>query len=459
MNSSPTALRRLIWLYFWLLIFEGALRKWFVPGLSNALLIVRDPVVIAIYALAIRDRLFPVSGFILWNLVLAVLCLLASFAGIGTIAVTVYGLRADFLHLPLAFLMPVVLRAEDVRRMGLALLLLLVPMTLLAVLQFKGGPNSAWNVGVGGEVGAQLYAAAGKVRASGTFSFATGLATYLALSTAFLLGDWLSRRSYPRWLTVAAIPALALTLGVSGSRTAVISVTIVCSLVLYIALRRPAQMRGAVLFVLLAVTAVVALAWLAPVFLEGVAVQKERFQSGGGVEQGIIVRYGQDFVAAAGALSNAPPLGLGLGVGTNVGAKLLQGHVEFALGEGEWQRVILESGAVLGALYIALRTGMLLYVTLVALQAYRQGRILPLLLVGAGGLDLATGQFGQPTTLGFAVFTAGLALTAARPETATATPPLAQRSAPPPATVPTTIRGRSAYAERLYRSEEKKEER
>ena len=37
-------IRQLLWIYFWLLIFEGALRKWILPGLSNPLLLVRDPV-------------------------------------------------------------------------------------------------------------------------------------------------------------------------------------------------------------------------------------------------------------------------------------------------------------------------------------------------------------------------------------------------------------------------------
>src|SRR4051812_49163430 len=86
----------------------------------------------------------PVSGFVFWTFVLAALCFFASFAGIGNLAVTVYGLRADFLHLPLIFVMPRVLRAEDLRRMGLALLLLLIPMTLLAVKQFQAGPKSSW---------------------------------------------------------------------------------------------------------------------------------------------------------------------------------------------------------------------------------------------------------------------------------------------------------------------------
>jgi hypothetical protein len=452
MNRSHTDLRRLIWLYFWLLLLEGALRKWLFPGLSNALLIVRDPVVLGIYALALRDKVFPRNGFVLWTLLLAVLCFLASFAGIGTLAVTAYGMRANFLHLPLIFVLPAVLRAEDVRRMGLALLLLLPPMTLLAVKQFQAGPLSSWNVGAGGEVGGQLFAAAGKVRASGTFSFATGLATYLALTTAYLLDDLLGARAYPRWLSIAAVPALVLTLGVSGSRTAVIAVTMVCSLVVYIAFRRPKQMGGAVRLIVLVVMAVMALVWLAPVFTEGIAVQRERFESGGGVHEGIIMRFFQDFVAAGSALSQAPPLGLGLGVGTNVGAKLLQGHREFALGEGEWQRVILESGALLGIAYLALRVAILLAAIFTALRAYREGRNLPLLLVGAGGLDLAISQFGQPTTLGFAVFTTGLAFAAAVPAAKTQSP-LPQRIAPEP--VSAAVRGRSAYAERLHGSEEK----
>jgi len=167
------------------------------------------------------------------------------------------------------------------------------------------------------------------------------------------------------------------------------------------------------------------------------------------------VRFGQDFVAAWDAVFNARPLGLGLGVGTNVGANLLRGYREFSLGEGEWQRVILESGAVLGIGFIALRTSMLFVVTAASLKAYRLGRILPLLLVGAGGLDLATGQFGQPTTLGFAVFTAGLAFTAAQSEVKS-TP---QRRTPAPPPEKATIRGRSAYAERLYGGSERKEER
>src|ERR1700720_2925181 len=71
-------IRALIWLYLILLIFEGALRKWIVPQLSNPLLIVRDPVVIAIYMLSLRAHVFPRNGYVICLAVIGVLSTVAS---------------------------------------------------------------------------------------------------------------------------------------------------------------------------------------------------------------------------------------------------------------------------------------------------------------------------------------------------------------------------------------------
>ncbi len=415
-EPSLRTLRRLIWVYFWLLLFEGALRKWVFPQLSGVLLIIRDPVVMVIYAVALRERVFPHSAFIWWTAILALLSFAASFAGRGTLPVTLYGLRADFLHLPMILLIPAVLRPADVRRIGFALLLTLPAMMVLAILQFKGGPDSRWNVGAGGEIGGQLYVAEGKVRASGTFSFVTGMASYLALCTAYLLyGSW-PRRSYPQWLSLSALPALVLTLVISGSRAAVLLVAIVCAIMLSMGLRRPVELGAAVRPILLATAAYLLLAWLAPIFNEGLAIHRDRFEGGGGLKEGILYRYGHEFESGWHALLYTPLTGMGIGIGTNAGARLLAGEREFLLGEGEWERVMMESGLILGPAYLALRFGALVLIARTALASFQRGRSLPLLLTGVAGLDLINGQFGQPTALGFAVFTAGLALAAAREE-------------------------------------------
>jgi hypothetical protein len=68
----------LIWTYFLLLIYEGALRKWVLPGLANPLLIVRDPVVILIYILALSKGVFPEDSLVTWIIGLGLLTFLVS---------------------------------------------------------------------------------------------------------------------------------------------------------------------------------------------------------------------------------------------------------------------------------------------------------------------------------------------------------------------------------------------
>ena len=206
--------RRLIWLYFWLLIIEGALRKWIMPGWSNPLLLVRDPVLIAIYLFAIPAKVFPRNGWTWILLVIGFLSLLISFVQLWlylpptTIAlVTGYGFRSNYLHLPLIFVMAKVLRPEDVKRFGWWTLVVLVPMAILMVLQFRAAPDAFVNRTAGGE-GEMMMSAMGKVRTAATFSFVTGVVAYFALATGFLVWALLRRTVYNNWLLAAAGTAL-----------------------------------------------------------------------------------------------------------------------------------------------------------------------------------------------------------------------------------------------------------
>src|SRR5205085_10782875 len=78
-ETARRYIRHLIWLYFWLLLVEGALRKWVLPDLSNPLLVVRDPVVLAIYLLSFRARVFPKNAWVAAIVVMAILTTLATF--------------------------------------------------------------------------------------------------------------------------------------------------------------------------------------------------------------------------------------------------------------------------------------------------------------------------------------------------------------------------------------------
>lgn len=446
-SSQPdtTNVKRLIWLYFGLLIFEGALRKWVVPGLSTPLLIIRDPVVVLIYATAMAEGVFPKTPIISLCAALAVMNTATSFAGVGNWKVTLFGLRADFLHIPLIFVLPQVFNIRDVRKMGRAFLWLSFLMAPIAIKQFRASPDAWINVGAGGQVGGQLFAGAGRIRPSGLFSFVTGMVSYLAAMTSFLLESFL-RGSITRWsLPFFAIPTLTITLAVSGSRSAIASVALVLFAGMIACLR-----LGIVGKTLLPIVG----GFLAYLFLslfnvlqEGIGVLQQRYEGGGGLQDGIIMRFFGDLSSGIQAAFWAPFLGNGIGVGTNAGAGILTGAAGFLLAESEWSRVVLESGPILGFAFIFLRIGIGIHVALVAWKALAVGNTLPILLLGASGLELVSGQWGQPTILGFAVLLSGLALAAAKEEQepATLTAPV---TAPPPKK---HWRARAPYAESLHR--------
>src|SRR5258707_7277229 len=131
----PTV-KRLIWLYFWLLIFEGSLRKWILPGWSNPLLLIRDPVVILIYVFAVIAGVFPRNAFMSAIVALGLVTFVISeIAGRGNLLVSLYGFRTSFLHLPLIFLIPNVFDKRDMDRMAKWFLITSIPMCLVVLSQ------------------------------------------------------------------------------------------------------------------------------------------------------------------------------------------------------------------------------------------------------------------------------------------------------------------------------------
>jgi hypothetical protein len=462
-NPTIRNIRRLIWLYFWLLLLEGALRKWVLPQLSNPLLIVRDPVVLLIYVLAIKARVFPRNGWVLSLAIIAFLSMAVSFIALwpylqpSKIAlVSIFGCRTNFLHLPLIFLMPRVLRPEDVKRIGWWTLLLVVPMSLLVVAQFYAAPDALLNRTASGE-GEQITAGLGKVRAAGTFSFVVGLVAYFALATGFLGWAALKRGVYKNWLLFAAVIALTIGIVVPVSRSVVgACAVVVVSFFLLVLFRRPSpdnRSGPALLVVLLTAVVLVFFVTMMSVFKEGLNVLTTRFSDVAESEEqsivvGLISRVFEGFSESVRVFPTAPFFGYGLGVGTNGGAKIITNQTTFLLSEGEWARLILESGPVLGLAFLLWRCGVVVRIGLLCLQSVRGGNVLPLLLFSSSGLPLMNGQFGPPTILGFAVFTTGLALAArnADDESEIAAP-APVRSAGAGERV---VGRRSAYADRMH---------
>jgi len=412
------AIKSLIWIYLVLLIVEGAIRKWVLPELSAPLLIVRDPIVLFIYFIALFLGLFHRQ-----KMLLVVFFLAFSFTVVSAyehlvnpnryIFVTLYGLRTYFLHLPLIFIVPLVFTRADFDRMGFWLCVVAIPMALLVMLQFQSAPDHILNRTSTGE-GKQIESAMGKIRPAGTFSFITGVAQYYALVTAFILYGVAEAGKLPKALMLSAGVSLMCALAVSGSRTAVMSCGIVFGMLLVGCVVRPEMARH--LYKLLILGGVAALfAASSDVFNEGVKIMTVRNELARGVEgsDGFYLRILDGFLEPFLVMERTPFFGHGAGVGTNVGAQLIAGELKFLLAEGEWLRTILEVGPLLGTAYLSFRVILFLWLGWLSCCSARRGDLLPLLLFGACGPIILTGGFGQATTLGFTCLGAGLCLAAA----------------------------------------------
>lgn len=432
-NARFKNIRRLLWLYLWLLIFEGALRKWVLPGLSNPLLLVREPV-----ALLSLYWAWPLLGKRHWQRWLQPLFvigplafLLAISVGHGDLFTALYGLRELVLHLPLIFVFASVFDRSDVIRIAWVILWLTIPMTILIVLQSNQPDLHILNIGVGGIGTASFDGVVGRSRPSGTFSFITGVASFFTLAAAslFIVLYNTRIRGGGRLISIVAAMALVVALPVSMSRSllagyAMVLVAAVAALLLGGAKLWP-------LFVsLVGLALAISIATTIPAFQDTSEAFIERWENAAASSGDIRAEVGDSGVVAGQLqgrvlpglttpfenLGNLPFQGYGIGMGSNVGAQRL-GLDGFALGEGGWEVNLGELGLVLGLSLVFWRIALATWILNLALQAAIRGNQLPLILAGCSLYYLMIGQLSQPTGLGFIVVQAGLTLAACNTRT------------------------------------------
>jgi len=423
-DSETTFMERwikfFIWAYLILLIAEGALRKWFLPSLADPLLIIRDPVVLAIYFLAFATQKFPTNPWVLAVVALAIASFMASFiAGQTNMIVTLYGMRINYLHLPLIWVMGEVLDRKDVAQLGTALLLIAIPMTALMTVQFESPMNAFINCGVGNDEGGQIFGAAGRIRPPGTFAFITGPQMFYPLVAAIFLHQISEDRKL--WWPVILASGLSLIVAapISISRTVMLSCLAVFAVFLLTLPLTGSRSTAAILRGLFGLGAVAVGVSFIPIFHVAQDVFMERWQTAaestdGNAWGGVAERVTGDVLDPFYWAADAPVFGYGIGVGSNVGGRLLSGEAGFMLAEDEWGKIFLELGPMLGGAFIGFRVVLTAYLGLTAFKALREtGDNLPILIFASCVTVVAQAQWAPPTIMGFAVFDAGLLIAAA----------------------------------------------
>jgi hypothetical protein len=407
-------LKKGIWLYFMLLLFEGALRKWILPSFADPLLIIRDPLVVLILLIAWRQGLFIANQYIIGIGLIGIISIYtAYFVGHGNITVALFGARIFLLHFPLIFVIAKLFNKDDVIKIGKATLLISIPMTILIIVQFYSPQTAIINLSVGGEAGGGFSGANNFFRPPGTFSFTNGNTLFYSFTACFILYFWFNYTKINRVLLILATLSLLLAIPFSISRGLFFQVIVSLLFVVFALALKPKYILGTI-----GITGIIicglALLSTTPYFKTAIDAFMSRFISANKIEGGIngvlLDRFLGGMLEAIYSSLNQPFFGYGIGMGTNAGSMLLKGGRYFLISEGEWGRLIGELGPVMGLTVIFLRIKLAVKISLKSYLNLLSGNLMPWILLSFGVLGITQGNWSQPTSLGFCTLVSGLIL-------------------------------------------------
>ncbi|MEO3407481.1 hypothetical protein AAFN85_26415 [Mucilaginibacter sp. CAU 1740] len=413
-------LKRGIWAYFLLLIFEGALRKWVLPGLSTPLLVVRDPLALWLVLLAWKRNLLPSNLYVNGMMIIGAIAIITALAfGHGNFAVAIYGARILMFHWPLMFVIGKVFDRYDVIKIGQATMWITIPMAMLITAQFYSPQSAFVNRGVGGDMkGGGFDGAMGFFRPPATFSFTNGTALFFGFAAAYVCYFWLTPKSINRLVLLGATLGVLMAIPLSISRS-LLSLVLAAILFSFIGISRNPKYIGKVMVAVVALVVIFAVLSQFSFFATPLEVFTHRFTSAneteGGVSGVFVDRFLGGMVGAIIESAQKPFFGYGIGMGTSVGSMLIAGdHTVYLISEGEWGRLIGEMGILMGFAVIIIRVVFVVNLGWNSFKRVAKDDFLPWMICSIGILAIMQGQWAQPTSLGFDVILGGITLAALR---------------------------------------------
>jgi hypothetical protein len=403
---------KLFLLYFWLIILEGVLRKWVFPGASDILLVVRDPIAILIYFWGLR---YVPGSLRFWMGSAGIMALLTfSFASIQLmrgggwpqVLTALYGIRTYWLHIPMVGVFCGVVDRALLRNLVRGIAVSAVANVVLMFFQFASPGDSFLNRGSGGLENVQIGVSGDLIRPPGTFTYATGPSYFLPIALAVALCAVARADNTRKRYLFGVILLCLIAIPLSGSRTLLFLEVCVlfAALPMFLRLGVIGKNIGSIsaIILLLALlfavseTSRLAFASFSERWLSASDYDDQHVSGGSVVTSRVsdIVEGGLD------SMSRVPFIGLGIGLGTNVGSQLNVGQVDFLLAEYEWARIIMECGPLLGGLILVWRffTACLFVAQLMNMPS--RSRVLGLILGGVVVAYIIFGHIKQPTILG-----------------------------------------------------------
>ncbi|HEY0513855.1 MAG TPA: hypothetical protein VGH73_18240 [Thermoanaerobaculia bacterium] len=338
-----------------LLIFEGAIRKWLVPGAQDLVYFAKDVLLLGVYAGSLRDgpglrRRLPALPILYAPLALSVLLgLLQIFnPALPNLLVGIFGFKAYFFYVPLLFVVPAAFPDDAalytfLRRYAL----LAIPVGLLGIAQFFSPSTSALNTYARSSEDAYVatFGSSTYVRVTGTFSFITGYTAYLLTAVILILtllaaGRWRFRRHL---LLFGALGMTLLGMLMSGSRGPVLLLIVLFPFYWWLAVIR--ERGGGAAFGRL----VIVLALVAGVLAATGGKAIDAFLGRAAGVADVASRVNAPLLSPWELLPEAGLLGFGIGATHQTAATLAPGVVPYSWLHGlavevESGRIILELG-------------------------------------------------------------------------------------------------------------------
>ncbi len=222
----PLQWRTCVKLVLVIVVLEGAIRKWMLPGASQFIYFFKDFLMLAAYAKYFggrrqnrisNDNERRIRAFMTASMVFV--ALQAMNWNLGSPLLGVFGARNYLLYIPLIYLVGDLFRTRDELIHFLQRYLLLVfPVAALAVKQHLSPPDSFWNIYARSEdIGTALLGKS--VRVTGTFSYIAGFSSYLQTAAALTIPLLiLGLPPFWRWIIRGVFVSIIASIMLTGSR-------------------------------------------------------------------------------------------------------------------------------------------------------------------------------------------------------------------------------------------------
>ena len=182
-------IQRLFFIFFFYILFEGAVRKWLFPNLSIEVILIRDFLVILMIISGFKNQIYNLNSMIeksilFWTiLILFWLVVQLIFVDLK-FGIALIGIRNWVLYFWFSVLFFRVFNSSNkIEKFISKIVYTIIPISLLVLFQHFLPVEHFINKQIG--VGSIYQFAPGIVRVTGTFSFAYGYGLYISFVTPF----------------------------------------------------------------------------------------------------------------------------------------------------------------------------------------------------------------------------------------------------------------------------------